>query len=185
MTTDCRERVLRELRLLRVSERFTTIPDPRSGHGRRASLLTCLITALLCTCDVTGAMRPWCRDQHDLLHRLFPSQRWLCPSDSLSRTRLARVPADQAEWALAYEIGSTACAAPNDPMARDGTTVCAARTDEHAAPPVLSLRTHQRQATLLHVAVSEQTHEIPIAQALFPCLPLVGRVCTADALQEN
>jgi predicted transposase YbfD/YdcC len=33
--------------------------------------------------------------------------------------------------------------------------------------------------------VSEKTNEIPIAQALLPCLPLAGRVCTADALHTQ
>jgi hypothetical protein len=41
------------------------------------------------------------------------------------------------------------------------------------------------QETLLQVAVSEKTNEIPVAQALLPCLPLLGRVCTADALHTQ
>ena len=38
---------------------------------------------------------------------------------------------------------------------------------------------------MLHVVVSEKTTEIPVAQALLPCLPLAGRVCTADALHTQ
>jgi predicted transposase YbfD/YdcC len=37
----------------------------------------------------------------------------------------------------------------------------------------------------LQVAVSEKPNEIPAAQTLLPCLPLAGRVCTADALHTQ
>jgi predicted transposase YbfD/YdcC len=73
----------------------------------------------------------------------------------------------------------------DDPIALDGKTVRGARTKEQAAPHLLSFRTHQSQETLLQVAVSEKTNEIPVAQALLPCLPLAGRVCTADALHTQ
>jgi hypothetical protein len=34
---------------------------------------------------------------------------------------------------------------------------------------------------LLQVRVCDKTNEIPVAQARLSCLPLAGRVCTADA----
>lgn len=37
----------------------------------------------------------------------------------------------------------------------------------------------------MQVKVSEKTNEIPIAQALLPCLPVDGRVFTADALHTQ
>jgi predicted transposase YbfD/YdcC len=43
----------------------------------------------------------------------------------------------------------------------------------------------RRQETLLQVEVSHKTNEIPIAQALLPCLPLLGRVFTSDALHTQ
>ncbi|HEY1353671.1 MAG TPA: ISAs1 family transposase [Ktedonobacteraceae bacterium] len=73
----------------------------------------------------------------------------------------------------------------DDPIALDGKTVRGARTQEQAAPHLLSFRTHHSQETLVQVAVSEKTNEIPVAQALLPCLPLTGRVCTADALHTQ
>jgi predicted transposase YbfD/YdcC len=82
-------------------------------------------------------------------------------------------------------IRSTLVAGPDDPIALDGKTVRGARTDQQAAPHLLSFRTHQSQETLFQVAVSEKTNEIPVAQALLPCLPLAGRVCTADALHTQ
>jgi len=89
LTSDRRQDLLKQKPLLSLSELFATFPDPRSKHGLRyelAFLLTCLVAALLCRCDSTLAVGQWCRDPHDLLAHLFGARRFLCPSDSLSRT---------------------------------------------------------------------------------------------------
>lgn len=188
LTNDQRQRLLEKQPLLSLYEVFTTIPDPRSKHGLRyelAYVLTCLIAGLLCNCDSTLAIAQWCRDQHHLLIRLFGPRRFWCPSDSLYRKLLPRLDAEQIEWTLADWIRSTLMAQPQDSIALDGKTVRGARTGEQSAPHLLSFRTHQSQETLLQVAVSDKTNEIPVAQALLPCLPLAGRVCTADALHTQ
>lgn len=130
-------------------------------------MLTCLVAGLLCNADSTLAIGQWCRDQQALLKWLFGPRRFLCSSDSLYRKLLPRLDAEQIEWALADWIRSTLVAQAEDPIALDGKTVRGARTDEQAAPHLLSFRTHQSQETLLQVAVSEKTNEIPVAQALF------------------
>lgn len=188
LTSDHRQQLLEEQPLLSLYEVFATIPDPRSKHGLRYDLpflLICLIAALLCNCDSTLAVGQWCRDQRRLLTRLFGPRRFLSPSDSLYRKLLPRLDAEQIEWTLADWIRRTLQAKPDDPIALDGKTVRGARTDEHAAPHLLSFRTHGSHETLLQVAVSEKTNEIPIAQALLPCLPVAGRVFTADALHTQ
>jgi predicted transposase YbfD/YdcC len=188
VTSAHRERLLSEKPLLSLYELFTTIPDPRSGHGRRyplAYLLTCLIAALLCNCNSTVAVSQWCRDQQDQLKRFFPFHQWLCPSDSLYRKLLARLPAEQIEWALADWVRSTLCADADDPLALDGKTVRGAASATQPAPHLLSFCTHHSQEVLLQVHVSEKTNEIPVAQALLPCVPVAGRVCTADALHTH
>ncbi len=188
LTSDHRQQLLEEQPLLSLYEVFATIPDPRSKHGLRyelAYLLICLVAALLCNCDSTLAVAQWCRDQRLLLIRLFGPRRFLCPSDSLYRKLLPRLAAEHIEWTLADWIRTTLCAQPEDPIALGGKTVRGAGKDEQPAPHLLSFRTHQSQETLLQVAVSEKTNEIPVAQALLPCLPLQGRVCTADALHTQ
>jgi predicted transposase YbfD/YdcC len=188
LTSDHRQQLLQNDLLLSLYEVFATIPDPRSTHGLRyelAYLLTCLVAGLLCNADSTLAIAQWCRDQHPLFKRLFGPRRFLCPSDSLYRKLLPRLNAEQIECTLADWIRSTLVAGPEDPIALDGKTVRGARTDQQAAPHLLSFRTHQSQETLLQVAVSAKTNEIPVAQALLPCLPLAGRVCTADALHTQ
>lgn len=144
-----------------------------------------MVAGLRCHADSTLAIAPWCRDQHLVRKRLVGPRRFLCPSGSWSRKRLPRLHAEQIECTLADWTCRTLVASPDDPMALDGQTVRGARTDEQAAPHLLSFRTHSRHDTLFPVAVSETTHEIPVAQALVPCLPLTGRVCTADALHTH
>jgi predicted transposase YbfD/YdcC len=188
LTSDHRQRLLEEQPLLSLYEVFATLPDPRSKHGLRyelAYLLICLVAGLLCNCNSTLAIAEWCHDQHLLLIRLFGPRRFLCPSDSLYRKLLPRLNAEQIECTLADWIRSTLQAQPDDPIALDGKTVRGARTAEDSAPHLLSFRTHQSQETLFQVVVSEKTNEIPIAQALLPCLPVNGRVFTADALHTQ
>jgi predicted transposase YbfD/YdcC len=188
LSSDHRQKLLADRPLLSLYELFSTIPDPRSKHGQRYDLpflLTCLVAGLLCNCNSTLAIGQWCRDQRCLLVRLFGTRTFLCPSDSLFRKLLPRLNAEQLEWALADWIRSTLQANPDDPIALDGKTVRGAATAERTAPHLLSFRTHQSQETLLQVAVSKKTNEIPVAQTLLPCLPLAGRVCTADALHTQ
>lgn len=188
LTSDHRHHLLEKQPLLSLYEVFATIPDPRSKHGLRyelAYLLTCLVAGLLCNCDSTLAIAQWCRDQQPLLIELFGPRRFLCPDDSLYRKLLPRLNAEQIEWALADWICGTLCAQADDPIALDGKTVRGARTNEQSAPHLLSFRTHQSQETLLQVVVSEKTNEIPVAQALLPCLPVNGRIITADALHTQ
>lgn len=188
LSSDHRQTLLQEQPRLRLYDLFSTIPDPRSKHGLRydlAFLLTCLVAALLCNCDSTLAIGQWCRDQSRLLTRLFGPRRSLCPSDSLYRKLLPRLNAEQIEWALADWLRSTLHAQPDDPIALDGKTVRGAKTADAPAPHLLSFRTHQSQETLLQVVVSEKTNEIPVAQTLLPCLPVAGRIFTADALHTQ
>ncbi len=188
LSSDRRQQLLEKQSLLSLYEVLTTIPDPRSKHGLRyelAYLLVCLIAGLLCNCDSTLAIAAWCRDQRHLLVQLFGPRRFLCPSDSLYRKLLARLSAEQIEYTLADWIRRTLQAQPDDPIALDGKTVRGARMAEASAPHLLSFRTHHSQETLLQVLVSEKTNEIPIAQLLLPCLPVCGRVFTADALHTQ
>jgi predicted transposase YbfD/YdcC len=60
-----------------------------------------------------------------------------------------------------------------------------ARTEDQAAPHLLSISTHDTHETLVQVRVDDKTNEIPVLQELLPHLPLRGRVVTADALHTQ
>jgi predicted transposase YbfD/YdcC len=93
--------------------------------------------------------------------------------------------AEHLEWALADWLRITLHAKADDPIALDGKSVRGAATDEQKAPHLLSFCTHRSQEILVQVRVSEKTNEIPIAQQLLPCLPVAGRVYTADAMHTQ
>src|SRR5947209_20463181 len=103
---------------------------------------------------------------------VWATSRASCPSDSLYRKLLPRLDAQHIEWTLADWIRTTLCAQAEDPISLDGKTVRGARKDDQPAPHLLSFRIHHSQETLLQVLVSDKTNEIPVAQALLPCLPL-------------
>ena len=188
LTDEHRLQLLEDATLMSLFDIFATIPDPRSSHGLRYELpylLTCLVAAMLCNCNSTVAVAQWCREQRPLLARLFAPRRFLCPCDSLYRWLLPRLSAEHLEWALADWVRATLVATDDDPIALDGKTVRGASAAGHTAPHLLSFCTHQSREILLQVVVSKKTNEIPVAQALLPCLPLAGRVCTADAMHTQ
>lgn len=188
LASDERERLLADKSLCSLFAVFTTLPDPRCKQGQRYDLpylLTCLVAALLCHCDSTLAVGQWCRDQRDLLERLFGPRRFLCPSDSLYRRLLPRLNAEQLEWAIADWVRATLQAAPDEPLALDGKTIRGAKQAGHSGPHLLSFCTHHSQEVLLQMRVGDKTNEIPVAYFLLPCLPVTGRVYTADALHTH
>lgn len=188
LTSAQRQQLLEREPLCSLYELFTTIPDPRSKSGQRYSLaylLLCLVAALLCNCNSTKAVGQWCREHRSLLEDWFGPRCFLCPSDSLYRRLLPRLSAEHVEWALADWLRQTLQAADDEPIALDGKTVKGAGSGEKQAPHLLSFCTHQTQEILLQVCVDEKTNEIPVAQQVLPCLPVAGRIYTADALHTQ
>ena len=188
LTNSQRQQLLEQANMCSLYELFATIPDPRRKEGQRYELpylLSCLVAALLCNCNSTLAVGQWCREHRVLLARLFGPRRFLCPSDSLYRYLLPRISAEHLEWALADWMRATLVAQADEPIAVDGKSVRGARTGEQKAPHLLSFCTHHSQEILLQVRVDEKTNEIPIAQQVLPCLPVAGRVYTADAMHTQ
>jgi predicted transposase YbfD/YdcC len=183
-----RRTALTDRALRHLPAAFATVPDPRSRHGRRYDLpclLTCLVAAMLCNCDSLDAVGQWCAEQQRLLRRHFPHVRFLRPSGSLYRRLLPRLRVDHLEAALTGWTVQTRAGQDQEALALDGKAVRGAASASRAAPPLLSVSTHQSQETLAQVRVADKTNEIPVAQALLPTLPLRGRVVTADALHTQ
>ena len=139
---------------------FAAVPDPRALRGRRHGLpflLTCLVAALLCTCDTTAAVGEWCAAQREQLARRYPRQRALTPTGALFRWLLPRLPVAELEWALAGWVQRTRPAADREPLALDGKTVRGATvvgTDRtRAAPHLLSVSGHASGETFLQARV--------------------------------
>src|SRR5436190_5570972 len=174
--------------LLSLYEAFAAVPDPRSRHGQRYDLpylLTCLVAALLCNCNSPEAVGQWCHDQQLLLRRLFGPRDFYTPTGSLYRRLLPRLSVGHIELVLAAWVQATRPTSDEEAVALDGKAVRGAATAEHKAPHLLAFCTHTSQETLLQVRVSQKTNAIPIAKAVWPCLPLHPRVYTADAFHAH
>lgn len=188
LTNMQRQQLLEREAICSLYDLFTTVPDFRSKSGQRYSLayiLTCLVAALLCNCNSTEAIGQWCREHRSLLEDWFGPLHFLCPCASLYRRLLPHLSAEHLEWALADWLRKTLQAADDEPIALDGKTVRGARDGEKEAPHLLSFCTHDTQEILLQARVDEKTNEIPIAQQLLPCLPVAGRIYTADAMHTQ
>ena len=186
LSSTTRDALRQEDRLQSLCAVLAAVPDPRSQHGRRyplAFLLTCVVAALLCNSNSLDAVAQWCREHRTLLRRLFPDQRWHTPCGSLFRKLLPRLDPEQVEAQLAQWISQAV--ADDEPLALDGKTVHGSGAAGGRAIHLLSISTHASGQTLLQVAVSDKTNEIPVAQAVLPTLSLSDRVCTADALHTH
>lgn len=98
-----REQLLAQAALQSLAEMLEAVPDPRGVHGLRYDLpflLLCLIAALLCNCDGSGAVAQWCRDHVDLLREVFGPRLFLRPSGSLYRWLLPQLDAATLEQVL-------------------------------------------------------------------------------------
>jgi predicted transposase YbfD/YdcC len=93
--------------------------------------------------------------------------------------------AEQVEWAIADWVRATLQAAPDEAIALDGKTLRGAKQADQKGPHLLSFCTHHSQEVLLQMRVGDKTNEIPVAYFLLPCLPVAGRVYTADALHTQ
>lgn len=188
LTPEQREQMRTECALLSLSQAFAALTDPRSRHGLRYDLpflLTCLVAALLCNCNHSEAVAQWCRGQRTLLEQVFGKRRYLSPTGALYRWLLPRLSINALETLLSCWVRATLHPDSASPIALDGKVVRGARTVDQAAPNLLSFRTHEEQETLLQVAVSDKTNEIPVAQAMLPLIVQPGRIYTADALHTQ
>jgi predicted transposase YbfD/YdcC len=188
LSPDERQALLTDERLRTLPAAFAAVPDPRKRRGQRYDLpfvLTCLVAALLCTCNSLEAIGQWCALQRPLLARHFGPRRHLSPTGSLYRRLLPRLSPAPVEAAISAWVRATRPLRDREPLAFDGKTVRGAGTATQPAPHLLAVSTHQTHETLVQVRVDDHSNEIPVAQALLPHLPLQGRVLTADALHTQ
>ena len=188
LSAEEQQALLKPAPLVSLYQAFALVPDPRSRHGLRYDLpylLTCLVAAILCNCNSTEAVGQWCQDHRLLLRVCLGPRDFSTPTGSLYRRLLPRLDAQAIEVVLAAWMQSSRPSQDEEAVALDGKTLRGAGTAEQPAPHLLAFCTHQSQETLLQVRVSEKTNEIPVAKAVFPCLPATPRVYTADALHTH
>ena len=175
------------------------VPDKRHAQGQRYEwlyLLTLIAAALLAGQRSLTAMMQWLwAHKEELLQALQPKRRCL-PSLSTLRRVLCQIDIAALERQLAAYTQTLAQADPIpgsvltqagqrlQGQALDGKTLCGASTAETKVHLVSVVR-HESATVLAQTKVADKHDERQAAKALFPCVPLAGRVMTMDALHTQ
>jgi len=165
---------------------LATIPDPRSPHGRRFSLLSLLASAcaaVLCGQVSYVAIAQWLRNQPPEFLRALGFFRWP-PTDGTFRYLFALLDLSAFEAALSAWIARLVPVDPEQlrPTPLDGKTLCGSDDKLRGAVHLLSLLDGPSGGILKQLAVDAKTNEHKAAFALLRGMVLQGRIITADAM---
>jgi predicted transposase YbfD/YdcC len=170
-------------------EVLAEIPDFRSNHGKRHSLVA--IFALACSAMLCGyrsymAIAEWGRSYGEPLVRAlgFPRRP---PCAATLHTIFRRVDRETLEAKLGAWAEGLLGEAPRpeegeDAIALDGKTLRGSQKQGAPGVHLLSALAHRVGVTLAQQAVDDKTNEIPVALEVLRHLVLGGRIVTMDAL---
>jgi hypothetical protein len=162
------------------------IPDPRSRHGRRFSLISLLASAcaaVLCGQVSYAAIAQWTRNQPpEFLRALGFFRR--PPTDGAFRYLFNLLDLHAFEAALAAWVAKLITTAPDQlrPTPLDGKVLRGSDDKLRGAAHLLSLLDGPTGGVLKQQAVEATTNEHKAAFALLRGMVLRGRIITADAL---
>ena len=165
---------------------LANIPDPRSLHGRRFSLISLLASAcaaVLCGQTSYAAISQWTRNQSpELLHFLGFFRK--PPTAGAFRYLFSLLDVSTFETALSAWIGHLIPVPPEQlrPTPLDGKTLCGSDDKLRGAVHLLSLLDGPTGGILKQHAVDAKTNEHKAAFDLLRGMILRGRIITADAM---
>jgi hypothetical protein len=165
---------------------LATVPDPRSPHGRRFSLLSLLASAcaaVLCGQVSYTAIAQWTRNQPPEFLRALGFFR-KPPTDGAFRYLFSLLDLGAFEAALAHWVAGLVPLDPEQlrPTPLDGKTLCGSDDQLRGAVHLLSLLDGPTGGVLKQQAVGAKTNEHKAAFALLRGMVLRGRILTADAM---
>ena len=165
---------------------LATIPDPRSRHGQRFSLISLLAAAaaaVLCGQTSYAAIAQWTRNQPPELLCLLGFFR-KPPTDGAFRYLFTLLDLSAFEAALATWIAQLIPVEPEQlrPTPLDGKTLCGSDDKLRGAVHLLSLLDGPTGGVLKQLAVDAKTNEHKAAFTLLHGMVLRGRILTADAM---
>jgi DDE_Tnp_1-associated/Transposase DDE domain len=165
---------------------LANLPDPRSPHGRRFSLIALLASAcaaVLCGQTSYAAIAQWTRNQPAPLRHALGFFR-KPPTDGAFRYLFALLDLSAFEAALAAWIAHLIPVTPEQlrPTPLDGKTLCGSDDKLRGAVHLLSLLDGPTGGVLKQGAVDAKTNEHKAAFDLLRGMILRGRIITADAM---
>ena len=165
-------------------EAFSSIPDPRSRHGRRYPLVPvlCLVTLGLLMGKRTLGSIARLGDLYgpELILALgFP--RGHGPVKSAIARLLRRIDAQQLEDALSRWVASRLPDGSVSVVSIDGKTLRGSRDGEIPGVHLVAVYAPEVQAVLAQLRVDSKTNEHKAALELLGILPLKGKIVIGDA----
>lgn len=162
------------------------LPDPRSRHGRRFSLMSLLASAcaaMLCGQTSYAAIAQWTRNQPPELLLALGFFR-TPPTDGAFRYLFSLLDLPAFEAALTAWVVRLIAVAPEQlrPTPLDGKTLRGSDDKLRGAVHLLSLLDGPTGGVLKQLSVDAKTNEHKAAFALLAGMVLRGRILTADAM---
>jgi len=172
---------LREQSLL---EALASVPDPRSGHGRRYELgqvLAVAVCALACGARSLYAISQWGREHCALVCEQLGIERGQTPSVATLHRVFRRLDVAAFERVLGQWLRARGLRA-GEAIAVDGKSLRGIHGEQIAGVHLVAAYAHESGCVLDQEAVSEKECELTAARAVLRRLGLQGHVVTGDAL---
>ena len=164
-------------------EAFSSIPDPRSRHGRRYPLvpLLCLVAlGLLMGKRTLGSIARLGRNYGPELLLALGFPRGRGPVKSALSRLLRRIDAVALEAALTRWVASR-LPEGTTVLSIDGKTMCGSRDGEVPGVHLVAAYAPEAEAVLGQIRVDAKTNEHKAALELLGILPLKGKIVIGDA----
>ena len=163
---------------------LSSLPDPRSAHGRRhplGAILTLAVCAMLCGARSLYAISQWGRDHGTEVSHALGFTRERTPCVSTLHQVFSRLDRERFEGVLGRWLQERGLK-PAEAVAVDGKTLRGIHGEELPGVHLVAAYAHQAGIVVGQQAVGEKQNELGALAGLLDQLDLSGRVVTGDAL---
>ncbi len=162
---------------------LSSLPDPRSAHGRRhplGAILTLAVCAMLCGARSLYAISQWGRDHGTEVSHALGFTRERTPCVSTLHQVFSRLDREGFEGALGRWLQERGLQ-PAEAVAVDGKTLRGIHGEQLPGVHLVAAYAHQAGVVVGQQAVGEKQNELGALSGLLNQLDLRGRVVTGDA----
>ena len=164
---------------------FSSVPDPRSAHGKRhplCAILTLCSVAMLCGCRSLYAIAQFGRDRGKHFAAALGFTRDTTPCCTTLHYLFVALDTAAFEEALARWSTAVAEARGWEAVSFDGKTLRGSTDVQLPGVHLLAAYAHEAGIVLRQLPVDAKTNEHKAALRLLGVLPLAGKVVTGDAM---
>ena len=162
---------------------LSSLPDPRSAHGRRhplGAIPTLAVCAMMCGARSLYAISQWGRDHGTEVSHALGFTRERTPCVSTLHQVFSRLDREGFEGALGRWLQERGLQ-PAEAVAVDGKTLRGIHGEQLPGVHLVAAYAHQAGVVVGQQAVGEKQNELGALSGLLNQLDLRGRVVTGDA----